>query len=119
MMNKDTYLLAILLFVAFVAIAISVLLAHKCARLSKELVKQKQSTNVKMFNFNRGTIKEIKSIVEIPLESYSLVTEAEIKESLINEMYPELKSCLEYETDNDLSTLTIKCVGRFRIVEVE
>lgn len=115
-MTKGIYILSILLFVA---IAVSVWFASKCSRLTKEIAKQKQTTNVKTFNFERKNIKEIFSIVEIPFESSNFVDENDIREFLIDEMHTELKSCLEYATDKDISTLSIKCRGRLRVIEVE
>lgn len=115
-MIEYIYILAILMFVAAV---VSVWFAFKCKRLSKELAKRKQTTSVKTFGVERKNIKEISSIVEIPFPLSDSIDENEIKESLIKEMYPELKSCLEYYIDKDILTLNVKCMGRLKIVEVK
>lgn len=115
-MIKAIYILAILLVVATV---VGVWFAFKCRRLSKELANQKQTANVKIFDVERKNIKEISSIVEIPFPLSDSIDENEIKESLIKEMYPELKSYLEYYIDKDILTLNVKCMGRLKIVEVK
>lgn len=115
-MIKVIYVLAIILFVTIV---VSGWFAFKCCRLSKQLTIQKQTTSIKTFDVERKNIKEISSIVEIPFPLSDSIDENEVKEHLIKEMYPELKSCLEYYIDKDILTLNVKCMGRLKIVEVK
>lgn len=115
-MIKAIYILAIILFVTVV---VSGWFAFKCKQLSKELANQKQTTSIKTFDVERKNVKEISSIVEIPFPLSDSIDENEIKESLIKEMYPELKSCLEYYIDKDILTLNVKCMGRLKVVGVK
>lgn len=115
-MIKYVYTLAILLVVAT---AVGVWLAFKCRQLSKEFANQKQTTSIKTFDVERKNIKEISSIVEIPFPLSDSIDENEVKKHLIEEMYPELKSCLEYYIDKDILTLNVKCMGRLKVVGVK